>query len=57
MGKHYKYDFKIKIVQEYLNEPQDYQTLTKSYCLSSTAILRRWVDQYLKYGSKESDKN
>lgn len=56
MGKHYKFDFKIKIVQEYLNGTQGYYALTKAYGLSSTSILRRWVDQYLKYGSKGLDK-
>lgn len=56
MGKHYKFDFKIKIVQEYLNGTQGYHALTKAYGLSSTSILRRWVDQYLKYVSKGLDK-
>ena len=55
-GKHYKFDFKIKIVQEYLNGTQGYHALTKAYGLSSTSILRRWVDQYLKYVSKGLDK-
>ena len=54
MGKHYKFDFKIKIVQEYLNRTQGYYALTKAYGLSSTSILRRWVDQYLKYDSNSS---
>ena len=29
MGKHYKYEFKLKVVQEYLNCSLDYRALTK----------------------------
>ena len=50
MGKHYKFDFKIKIVQEYLNGKQGYASLTKTYGLSSDSILKRWVNQYLEMG-------
>ncbi|MEX2949560.1 transposase [Staphylococcus warneri] len=56
MGKHYSFEFKIKIVQEYLNGMQGYPALTKSYGLSSTSLLRRWVNQYVEFGPKGLDK-
>ena len=30
MGKHYKYEFKLKVVQEYLNSSLGYKALTKN---------------------------
>ncbi|WP_181895707.1 helix-turn-helix domain-containing protein [Staphylococcus felis] len=56
MGKHYKFESKLKIVQEYLNSSLGYEKLAKKYRLSHYSILQRWVNQYLEFGTKGLDK-
>ncbi|MCE5039495.1 helix-turn-helix domain-containing protein [Staphylococcus auricularis] len=56
MGKHYKYDFKMKVVKEYLNGKQGYDKLTKKYGLPSNSMIIRWVDQYKELGPEGLDK-
>ncbi|WP_142991077.1 helix-turn-helix domain-containing protein [Staphylococcus felis] len=56
MGKHYKFEIKLKIVQEYLNSSLGYERLAKKYSLSHYSILQRWVNQYLEFGPKGLDK-
>ncbi|MFW3613117.1 helix-turn-helix domain-containing protein [Staphylococcus caprae] len=50
MGKHYKFEIKLKIVQEYLNSSLGYERVTKKYNLSHHSMLQRWVNQYLELG-------
>ncbi|MCH8646889.1 transposase [Staphylococcus lugdunensis] len=52
MGKHYKFEIKLKIVQEYLNSSLGYKKLAKKYNLSHHSILQRWVNQYLELGTE-----
>ncbi|MDW8564626.1 transposase [Staphylococcus shinii] len=52
MGKHYKYEFKLKIVQEYFNSSLGYRALTKKYEISNKSLNERWVTQYKEFGSE-----
>lgn len=56
MGKHYKFEIKLKIVQEYLNSSLGYERLAKKYNLSHRSILQRWVNQYLELGPEGLNK-
>lgn len=51
-GKHYKYEFKLKIVQEYFNSSLGYRALTKKYEISNKSLNERWVTQYKEFGSE-----
>lgn len=46
----YSYQFKLKIVLEYLNGTLGYNKLAKKYGLSDSILVRRWVNQYKTYG-------
>lgn len=56
MSKHYKYVFKLKNVQEYLQDKLSYKRLAEKYTLSNESLIKRWVDQYLKIGLEGLDK-
>ncbi len=53
MSKKYSYEFKLKIVQEYLNGTLGYTLLSKKYNISSKSQLQKWVNQYKKYGKED----
>lgn len=46
----YSYEFKKKLVAEYLNGDVGYDAITKKYGLGSTSILRRWISAYKALG-------
>lgn len=46
----YKYEFKLKIVKEYLNEKGSYKYLCDKHGFSDTKLLRQWVSAYNTYG-------
>ena len=46
----YSTEFKMKIVQEYLNEEGGYKYLTDKYGLSDHSVVRRWVNSYKTQG-------
>ncbi|SIO20537.1 transposase [Carnobacterium alterfunditum] len=46
----YSEEFKLQVVQEYLNGPLGFQLLAKKYALSSTTPLNNWVKAYRKLG-------
>ena len=48
--KKYSTEFKMKIVQEYLNEEGGYKYLTDKYGLSDHSVVRRWVNSYKTQG-------
>ncbi|WP_436951033.1 transposase [Staphylococcus shinii] len=50
MGKHYKYEFKLKIVQEYLNSSLGYRALAKKYEIPNKSLIERWVARYKEFG-------
>lgn len=56
MGKHYKYEIKLKIVQEYLQGNIGYGRLAENYNLSSESMVWRWINQYLELGPEGLDK-
>ena len=48
--KKYSTEFKMKIVQEYLNKEGGYKYLTDKYGLSDHSIVRRWINSYKTQG-------
>jgi len=46
----YSEEFKLQVVQEYLNGPLGYKLLTKKYAISSHSNLIYWVKAYKKFG-------
>ncbi|WP_215507801.1 transposase, partial [Peptoniphilus sp. EMRHCC_23] len=47
----YSYEFKRKIVEEYLDEKAGYRILAKEYQISSS-LIRRWVNNYKQFGDE-----
>ncbi|WP_278902234.1 transposase [Dolosigranulum pigrum] len=50
MSKTYSYQFKLNIVQTYLDGPLGYHLLAKKYDVSSEQLIQNWVNQYQLYG-------
>ena len=50
MSKTYSYQFKLNIVQAYLDGPLGYHLLAKKYDVSSEQLIQNWVNQYQLYG-------
>lgn len=48
----YSFEFKLKIVQEYLNGKGGYNSLSKKYGVPDHAQLRRWVTNYKAFGEE-----
>ena len=48
--KKYSTEFKMKIVQEYLNKEGGYKYLTDKYGLSNHSVVRRWINSYKTQG-------
>ena len=46
----YSYEFKKKIVLEYLNTPKGYNSISCKYGLSNSYQLEKWVAAYQKWG-------
>lgn len=44
----YSYEFNQKIVLEYLNTPEEYNSISCKYGLSSSCQLKKWVADYQK---------
>ena len=42
----YSYQFKLKIVEEYLNGTLGYSLLAKKYSIPSKSVITTWVNQY-----------
>ena len=47
----YSFEFKIKLVNEYLRGEGGYWTLSKRYGID-TAVIRRWVNNYNRFGEQ-----
>jgi transposase len=47
----YSYDFKLKVVQEYLSDEGGYAYLANKYGIRSTALVRRWIAAYKEFGA------
>jgi transposase len=48
----YSYEFKMKVVQAYLNDEGSYEYLAKKYNLSDKHPLRIWVSVYKEFGKE-----
>ena len=47
----YSYEFKMKVVQEYLAGKGGFAFLSEKYNISSTRDLQKWVSAYNEFGS------
>ena len=50
--KIYSNDLKLEIVKKYLSGNYGFQLLADEYHISSTVIIRGWVENYLQHGEK-----
>ena len=48
----YSHQFKVKIVEEYLNGTLGYRLLAEKYSIPSKSIIEKWVNQYQINGKK-----
>ena len=46
----YSYEFKRKVVREYLNGDGSYDYLAKKYNMSQSSVLKTWVASYKEFG-------
>lgn len=53
MSKKYSYEFKLKVVQEYLTGFLGTRLIARKYHISDKSLVRKWVNQYNIHG-KES---
>ncbi|MBU5310603.1 transposase, partial [Tissierella carlieri] len=47
----YSYEFKMKVVEEYLAGKDGFAFLSEKYNISSTRDLQKWVSAYNQFGS------
>ena len=52
MSKKYDFEFKLKIVEEYLSGGGGIDYLTAKYSLTSSYMLRTWITAYKTHGSE-----
>ena len=48
----YSYEFKMKVVQAYLNGEGSYEFLSQKYHIPTNSKLREWVAVYKKFGKE-----
>ena len=48
----YSYDFKKKIVDEYINNEGGYHYLANKYRLPDRKLVRQWVNNYKAFGDE-----
>lgn len=48
----YSYEFKLKVVQEYLTGPKGYKLLARKYQISDESSIKNWVKNYNKFGAE-----
>ena len=54
----YSFEFKLKVVEEYLEgETGGYTSIAKKYNLTSDSLIRYWVNDYKKYGEDGLKRN
>ncbi len=46
----YSFEFKMKVVQEYINGMGGYEFLSKQYSIPSCTQLKKWVTNYKAFG-------
>lgn len=52
MSNKYSYEFKLKIVQEYLSGKLGYQALSNKYDISHHHLIQTWVSNYQRFGAE-----
>lgn len=52
----YDFEFKLKLVKEYLNGTLGYKRLARKYGMPSASPLKRWVGFYKEYGEEGLDR-
>ncbi len=52
MSKNYSYEFKLKVVQEYLSGSIGTPLLAQKYNVSDESLIRKWVNQHKRYGKE-----
>jgi len=45
----YSYEFKLKVVQEYLTGPKGYKLLARKYQISDESSIKNWVKKTISY--------
>ena len=50
MSKSYTFEFKLKVVMEYLNGEGGYMFLSKKYNITNKSSIRIWVNSYIQFG-------
>lgn len=50
MSKLYTFEFKLKVVMDYLNGEGGYNFLAKKHEISQESLVRSWVNSYTKFG-------
>ncbi|MFD2495229.1 transposase [Mammaliicoccus vitulinus] len=50
MRKKYDFNFKLKLVKEYLDGQSGYKALTLKHDISSSSVIQIWVNQYKEFG-------
>lgn len=56
----YSFEFKMKVVQEYMNGMGEYDFLSKKYSIPKSTQLKKWVTNYKAFGEdrlQQSRKN
>ena len=48
----YSYEFKLKVVQAYLNDEGSYEYLSKKYNISACSKFKEWVASYKEFGKE-----
>ena len=48
----YSYEFKLKVVQAYLNDEGSYEYLSKKYNISACSKFKEWVAAYTEFGKE-----
>lgn len=52
MSQKYSYEFKLKVVEEYLNGTLGYTLLAKKHHISTTSLIEKWVNQFKTNGKE-----
>ena len=50
MSKSYTFEFKLKVVMDYLNNEGGYGFLARKYEISQESLVRNWVNSYTEFG-------
>lgn len=46
MPKKYRYEFKVRVVEEYFEGKLGYRSLAHKYKISTESLVKQWVNNY-----------